>query len=87
MHPWQLALQECEGLPYLTLRPTPIINLGSAPTVSASPAISWYVDVMMKSDAFMAMRSAVNWQLKWYCFSSFFLPDGAPDYPSGLRVV
>lgn len=29
------------------------------------PAISWYVDVMIKSAWFMATRSARNWQLKW----------------------
>ena len=31
----------------------------------------------MKSEAFMAIRSAVNWQLKWYWLSSFFLQPGA----------
>ncbi len=31
---------------------------------------------MMKSEEFMAIRSAVNWQLKWYWCSSFFLPHG-----------
>lgn len=36
------------------------------------PAISWYVLVMIKSVAFMAMVSAMNWQEKWYFGSSSF---------------
>lgn len=36
------------------------------------PAISWKVLVMMKSVWFIAKRSAVNWQEKWYLSSSFF---------------
>lgn len=36
------------------------------------PAISWNVLVIMKSVWFMAKRSAVNWQEKWYLSSSFF---------------
>lgn len=34
------------------------------------PAISWNVLVMMKSVWFMAIRSAVNWQEKWYWLSN-----------------
>ena len=39
------------------------------PTTSALPAISWKLEAMMKSVLFMASRSAVNWQLKWYVSS------------------
>lgn len=35
------------------------------PMVSFVPAISWNVDVMMKSLWFIAITSAVNWQPKW----------------------
>lgn len=36
------------------------------------PAISWNVLVMIKSVWFIAIRSAVNWQEKWYLSSNFF---------------
>ena len=36
------------------------------------PAISWYVLVMMKSAAFIAIKSAVNWHEKWYFGSNDF---------------
>ena len=42
---------------------------GAQPSrASAHPpsARAWYVLVMIKSAWFMAMRSAVNWQEKWY---------------------
>lgn len=43
------------------------------PGLLAVPAISCSVDVMIKSALFIASRSAVNWQLKWYLGSSSFL--------------
>lgn len=36
------------------------------------PAISWYVLVMMKSAVFIAIKSAENWQEKWYLGSNSF---------------
>lgn len=36
------------------------------------PAISWYVLVIIKSALFIEIRSAVNWQVKWYLSSYFF---------------